>query len=56
MTLLTRLRTGEVLRVHAIDGEVELSSEGRWTVSLAREEAWDLAEAIDEVATAAAAE
>jgi hypothetical protein len=54
--MTVRLRTGEVLRIHAVEGEVELSSEGRWTLSLAREEAWELAEAIDEVATAAAAE
>ncbi len=43
---------GEVIRVEARGDEVRLANGTRWEQLLTREEAWSLAEAIDEVATA----
>ena len=42
---------GEVIRVEARGDEVRLANGTHWEQRLTREEAWRLAEAIDEVAT-----
>ena len=42
---------GEVIRVEARGDEVRLANGTRWEQRLTREEAWRLAEALDEVAT-----
>ena len=46
------LRDGQRLEVRIVDGDVELAHAGIWSQRLTREEAWQLAEALDAVATA----
>lgn len=48
------LESGESLTVRLVDGVVEIAREDRWLQRLTREEAWQLAEVLDDVATAAA--
>ena len=47
---------GEVIRVEARDDQVRLANGTRWEQRLTREEAWRLAEALDEVATSSSHE
>ncbi len=47
---------GELLRVEARGDEVRVANGTRWEQRLTLEEAWELAEAIDEVATASSSD
>lgn len=47
------LVSGETLTVRLVTGLVEIALEDHWLQRLTREEAWRLAEALDEVATTA---